>query len=142
MIRAGGVQDDDQARSAWRRLRTLVHNNDQRRKVSAAVGMSFIRAKALRELRDGPLSMRELADRLATDRPYTTVFVADLEQRGLVSRSVDPADRRGRIVTVTEAGLRIADRAEAILDTPPASFAALSADDLAELERILARLDP
>jgi DNA-binding MarR family transcriptional regulator len=135
------LDTDDQAVRVWRRLRNLVQNNDRRRLVATALGMSFIRAKALRRLAAGPLSMRQLADELVTDRPYTSVFVDDLERRGLVRREVDPSDRRGKIVSLTADGARVAAQAESILDQPPAGFGRLSADDLAALERILRCLE-
>ncbi|HEX8094117.1 MarR family winged helix-turn-helix transcriptional regulator, partial [Jatrophihabitans sp.] len=85
-------------------------------------------------------TMRELAGRLGTDPPYTTVVVDDLERRGLVRRSTSPDDRRVKIVTLTEAGARAAAVAEEILSEPPPALAALDAGDLAELTRILNRL--
>jgi DNA-binding MarR family transcriptional regulator len=133
--------DADQFVRVWRRLRNLVHNDDRRQLVATALGMSFIRAKALRRLAAGPLSMRQLAEELATDRPYTSVFVDDLERRGLVRREVDPNDRRGKIVSLTAEGVRLAERAEAILDSPPVGFERLSPDDLAVLERILQSME-
>ncbi|QDP98678.1 MarR family transcriptional regulator [Microlunatus elymi] len=103
--------------------------------------MSFIRSKALRRLAQEPMSMRRLAEELATDRPYTTVFVDDLEQRGLVVRRPDPSDRRGKIVHLTPAGRKVAEQAELILDTPPDAFTRLSAAELRRLEEILQKLD-
>jgi hypothetical protein len=94
--------NDDAAR-VWQGLRALVHERyDRRKEVSDALGMSFVRAKALRYLTaDGPMSMRRLATALATDAPYTTLVVEDLVSRGLVERTEDPADRRAKIVRVT-----------------------------------------
>ncbi|MFD0384002.1 MarR family transcriptional regulator [Streptomyces stramineus] len=80
--------------------------------------MSFFRVKALRRIARGPLTLRELAELLLTDRPYTTLVVDDLAGRGLVERSANPADRRSKIVTVTPAGRAAAERAERILGTP------------------------
>jgi DNA-binding MarR family transcriptional regulator len=130
----------DAAQRSWRIIRELVLDHDRRKAVADAFGLSFVRVKALRRLVDGPLTMRELAARLATDPPYTTLIVDDLEQRGLVARSVDPRDRRAKIVTVTEAGADLARRAEQLLDVPPAVLRELPADDLAVLERVLSAL--
>ncbi|WP_228266104.1 MarR family winged helix-turn-helix transcriptional regulator [Microlunatus elymi] len=132
---------NDAAVRAWRELRNLVQSNDRRRRVADALGMSFIRSKALRRLAQEPMSMRRLAEELATDRPYTTVFVDDLEQRGLVVRRPDPSDRRGKIVHLTPAGRKVAEQAELILDTPPDAFTRLSAAELRRLEEILQKLD-
>ncbi|HEY9291814.1 MAG TPA: MarR family transcriptional regulator, partial [Microlunatus sp.] len=132
---------DETAARVWRALRNLVQNNDRRRRVADETGMSFIRSKALRRLAREPLSMRRLADELVTDRPYTTVFVDDLEQRGLVVRRPDPSDRRGKIVHLTAAGRRVAEHAEMILGVPPDGLTGLPAGDLQALERILRKLE-
>lgn len=122
-------------------MRTLVlEAHDRRAAVSEALGLSFIRAKALTQLAAGALTMRELAGQLGTDPPYTTVVVDDLETRELVRRSTSPDDRRVKIVTLTESGVRAAATAATILSEPPPALAALDADDLAELTRILTRL--
>lgn len=129
------------AERVWRRLRELVlERYDRRKEVSAALDMSFIRAKALRRLAAGPLALRDLAAVLATDKPYTTLVVDDLETRGLVRRSTHPTDRRSKIVTITPAGARAAHRAEQILGEPPAPVRDLDPTDLATLDRILAAL--
>jgi DNA-binding MarR family transcriptional regulator len=131
------------ARTAWTAMQTLVtETNDRRREVADALNMSFVRVKALRRLAAAPVTIRELADSLITDAPYTTVVVDDLERRGLVERSVDPDDRRRRIVAVTPDGARQAARASEILDDPPASLLTLPPEDLATLERILTSLLP
>ncbi|HEV2888286.1 MAG TPA: MarR family transcriptional regulator [Jatrophihabitans sp.] len=129
------------AAQAWQAMRTLVLDlHDRRAEVSQALDLSFIRAKALSRLVAGPLTMRELAGRLGTDPPYTTVVVDDLERRGLVRRSTSPDDRRVKIVSVTDSGARAADIADRILSEPPPVLAALDGPDLAELTRILTQL--
>lgn len=126
---------------SWERMRELVlDQHDRRKDVTEALGMSFVKAKALRRLAKGPMSMRELALQLLTDRPYATVLVDDLEQRGLVSRTVNPDDRRSKLVTVTDEGRAAAELATKILATPPASLLALPVEDLRELDRILDRI--
>ncbi|KJY42293.1 hypothetical protein VR41_08570 [Streptomyces sp. NRRL B-1568] len=139
------AHDDDthsaDAQRAWSNLREIVLGGNERRKdVVDALGMSFFRVKALRRIAKGPLTLRELAEQLMTDRPYTTLVVDDLAGRGLVERSANPADRRSKIVSVTPAGREAALRAEAILGTPPPALLALPPEDLAALARITARL--
>ncbi|MFD9891461.1 MarR family winged helix-turn-helix transcriptional regulator [Amycolatopsis sp. NPDC059027] len=129
------------ARRSWQRMRALVlDSHDRRPRVVAELGMSFIRIKALRQVARGPLTMTELTERLSTDKPYTTLIVDDLEERGLVERAVSPADRRRKIVTITEAGLAVFATAERILNEPPAELLALEPAEQAELDRILAKL--
>lgn len=56
--------------------------------------------------RDGR-SQQELSDDLLVDKSSTASAVEKLESAGLIVRSVDPADRRRRVVSLTEAGLRL-----------------------------------
>ncbi|MFI1800048.1 MarR family winged helix-turn-helix transcriptional regulator [Streptomyces sp. NPDC020379] len=129
------------AERAWGNLREVVLGGNERRKeVVEALGMSFFRVKALRRIAQGPMTLRELADQLLTDRPYTTLVVDDLERRGLVERTPNPADRRSKIVSVTAAGGEAAERANRILGSPPAALLALPPEDLAVLDRIASRL--
>lgn len=125
----------------WARMTDLVtRGNDRRREVSDQLGMSFGKVKALRRVAAGPLTMRELAEVLITDRPYATLLVDDLERRGLVERTVHPDDRRCRLVRVTRAGRKAAAIANRILGAPPPALLALPDPDLAALDRILAKL--
>jgi DNA-binding MarR family transcriptional regulator len=130
----------DQSARIWQGMRTLVLDDDRRREVSEALGMSFARVKALRSLTQGPTTMRGLAERLLTDAPYTTLIVNDLEERGLVRRTVSPGDRRTKQVAVTEAGERAAAVAEKILNRPPARLLDLDEDDLAALDKLISKL--
>lgn len=134
------VARDRELRFAWDRIRTMVYDDNRRGEVSAALGLSWVKIKALRRLLGGPMAMRELAEALVTDKPYITQIVDALEARGLVTRSVDAHDRRCRIATLTEAGEAAARRSEEILTRPPAALARLSDPDLAELIRILASI--
>ncbi|MEV6343691.1 MarR family transcriptional regulator [Actinoplanes sp. NPDC051851] len=131
----------DPAERAWRALRALVHDQyDTKAEVSAALGMSFLRVKAIGLLSGSALSLRTLATRLICDPPYATVIVDDLVSRGLAVRSPNPADGRSRLVTLTPAGHRAAAEADRILGTPPPAFAALDPADLATLSEILSRI--
>jgi DNA-binding MarR family transcriptional regulator len=135
------LDPDDLAARAWQAMRTLVLDRyDRRRKVVDALGMSFIRAKALRRIAGGPLTMRELAAGLGTDPPYTTVVVDDLERRGLVVRAVRPGDRRSKIVSITPPGREQARLADQILAAPPGPVRELPAADLVTLDRVLTQL--
>jgi DNA-binding MarR family transcriptional regulator len=134
------VGERDDLAEVWGRIRTLVLDNNVRVEVSEALGLSFTKIRALRRLLARPLTMRELAAELVTDKPYVTQIVDNLEDMGLVTRSVSPEDRRLRIVTLTEPGRVAAERAEEILNRPPAALAALPPDDLAVLNRILGTL--
>jgi DNA-binding MarR family transcriptional regulator len=130
--------NDDAAARAWLRMRSLVlDQHDRRRDAAEALGLSFVRIKALRRVAETPSTLSDLADALAVDRPYATVVVDELQKRGLVRRDPHPGDRRCKVVSATEAGHEAAAVASAILGEPPPEVRALPEADLAELDRIL-----
>lgn len=130
----------DPAQAAWQAMRELVLSHDRRQDVAAALEMSFARVKALRHVAAEPATGRRLATVLGVDPPYVTLIVDDLERRGLVERTPHPTDRRAKLVRATAAGRRAAQKADRMLDAPPAALRALPAEELAALERILASL--
>ncbi len=52
-----------------------------------------------------PATMKSVCDLLAMDRTTLTAALKVLERRGLVKSAIDPKDRRGRLLTLTEAGM-------------------------------------
>ncbi|GGV04473.1 hypothetical protein GCM10010182_23520 [Actinomadura cremea] len=133
----------DPAARAWRNLRrAILERGDRRREATEALGMSFFRVKALCRIAAAPVPMtlRDLAHDLVTDRPYATLVVDDLVGRGLAERTVNPGDRRSKLVTATAAGRAAAAEAERILDTPPPALYDLPPEDVAALDRIAARI--
>jgi DNA-binding MarR family transcriptional regulator len=130
------------ADEAWEILRELVLDNERRREVSDALGMSFARAKALRRIYKAPSTMGELATFLGIDAPYMTIVVDDLERQGLVERKPHPTDRRAKLVETTALGRQMASRARAILNRPPAELAALPEAELVALLRGLRAIRP
>jgi DNA-binding MarR family transcriptional regulator len=126
-----------EAREAWMLMSNLVLDNNRRREVSEALGISFARARALRRVARRPMSMGELAAAMGIDPANATTVVDDLESSGLVRRRPHPTDRRAKLVEATRKGKGMARRANAILGTPPPALAALGGDDLEELRRIL-----
>ena len=137
-------QDDpapQAARDVWLLISDLVLDNQRRRQVNEALGISFGRSRALRRLTRRPMSMGEFAAALEIDPTNATVVVDDLEALDLVRRKPHPTDRRAKLVEPTRKGREMARRADAILSTPPRALSALSAEDLEELQRILTTLD-
>lgn len=138
--RARRAVRDEVATRAFAAMRYLVlDQGDGRREVAETLGMSFVRAKALRRLAIEPMRMSELAASMGTDKPYATLVVDDLESRGLVLRTVDPSDRRAKIVAVTEAGRLAAATADAILSRPAPGLGRLDEEELRTLERLVAK---
>jgi DNA-binding MarR family transcriptional regulator len=132
------MSSPDNAREAWLLMSDLVLDNQRRRQVAEATGISFGRTRAVRRLADQPMSMRELADTLGIDPANATAVVVDLESMGLVQRRPHPTDGRVKLVEATRKGKALAKRANEILATPPPELSALSAEDLETLRRILA----
>jgi DNA-binding MarR family transcriptional regulator len=128
------------AGEVWLLMGDLVLDNDRRREVSEALGMSFGRTRALRRLARRPMSMGELAAALGIDPPNATVVVDELESLGLARRGPHPTDRRAKVVEATSEGQEMARRADTILGTPPPGLDALGADDLETLRRIIKRV--
>ena len=60
-------------------------------------------AAALEEMRDGPLTVGELAERLGLSLPTVSGVLADLDRAGYVERRPDPDDRRRTIARITPA---------------------------------------
>lgn len=136
---APGSREEVAAR-AFAAMRYLVlDQGDRRREVAETLGMSFVRVKALRRLALGPMRMTELAAAMGTDKPYATLVVDDLEARGLAARTVDPSDRRAKIVAVTEAGRRAAATADAILANPAPGISRLDDEEIRTLDRLMAK---
>ncbi|MFE7595152.1 MarR family winged helix-turn-helix transcriptional regulator [Kitasatospora sp. NPDC057512] len=135
-----GVEAATAAR-VWQGMNALVLERYNRRKsVAEALGMSFSRVRALRRLAAGPITLRELAERLAADPPYTSVIVDDLVRRGLAERIANPVDRRSKLVHLTEEGEAKAAIATGILTTPPDALLALPPEDIRVLDRVVAKL--
>lgn len=85
--------------------------------------------------------LSELAEHLHIAARSATEVVDALQERGLVQRRPDPADRRATLVVLTPKGQQVST---AIQDSRAEDaqrlFGALSASDRAELARILAKL--
>jgi DNA-binding MarR family transcriptional regulator len=136
------VRRDRVASEAWRAMADLVLNNERRREVSEEVGLSFGKVRALRRIARRPMPMSELASLLTVDPPNLTPVVDDLERAGLVERQPHPTDRRVKLVVATPEGTALAQTADEILARPPARLAALPAEELETLVRILGLLQP
>lgn len=77
-------------------------------------GLTFARYEVLRLLaftRTGTLPIGKIGERLQVHPSSATNAVGRLETDGLVVRSPNPNDGRGVLVTITEAGRRLVERA-------------------------------
>ncbi|TME45220.1 MAG: MarR family transcriptional regulator [Chloroflexi bacterium] len=104
--------------------------------------LSLSQGKLIRELAQ-PQSQRELARRLHYDPSNITALADSLEQRGLLQRRSDRADRRFRLLALTPAGERLRLTMEKSLSEPPEFLNRLSGTEQKELLRLLSRIfDP
>jgi DNA-binding MarR family transcriptional regulator len=92
------------------RLRLAVTRLARLMRQQADTGLSPTVLAALASVEAGPLTLGELAAREQVAPPTVTKVVAVLEDQGLVTRRVDPADRRVARVEMTAEGRRLLER--------------------------------
>jgi DNA-binding MarR family transcriptional regulator len=133
---------DDQAARVWAAMRDLAsaYPPPQALRDALNLGRGSGRVKALLQLAQGPLSLGGLAEAIGVDAPYATLIVDTLEERGLVERQADPADRRRKLVELTPAGKEAIERLLAIMHEPPPGFGELSPGELDVLEDLIGRI--
>ena len=84
------------------------------RPLLAARGLSMWEYVALSELAAGPAAMQsELARSIGYDKTRLIGLLDGLQDRGLITRAPDPADRRAHRVALTARGRRLHARARA-----------------------------
>ncbi|MDR1151111.1 MAG: MarR family transcriptional regulator [Bifidobacteriaceae bacterium] len=93
----------DQLKRVMERLHTLTIFDDLMRKKTVVLTPQQFRVMGLVAV-GGPTRSGELASALGVSRATMTGLLDRLEQAGLVERSTDPRDARGRLATATEAG--------------------------------------
>jgi DNA-binding MarR family transcriptional regulator len=91
---------------------------------------------------DAPLRQSELVESALEDGPNVSRLVDAMVNAGLVDRSLDPADRRGRVLDLTEHGRALANELhERAVVERARVFAGFSEDDLTVLTAALDRID-
>ncbi|WP_232666466.1 MarR family winged helix-turn-helix transcriptional regulator [Pseudonocardia sp. TRM90224] len=114
---------------------------DHVRERATTLGLTAPQATALREM-TGPLTMRELAERMSCEPSNATFVVDKLEALGLIERHPHPTDRRAKRLVLTAAGTAQREQLLALLvqDSPLAALSAAEQGTLhALLQRALAR---
>ncbi|WP_371494384.1 MarR family transcriptional regulator [Kitasatospora sp. NBC_00374] len=109
--------------------------------VAAGRGLTLMQGKMLSLLRQ-PMPMRTLADLLACDASNVTGIVDRLEARELVRREADPADRRVKLVLLTESGQRTVEEIRAELMSELSGLETLDEADRHALRRLLGQIFP
>ncbi|WP_280398969.1 MarR family winged helix-turn-helix transcriptional regulator [Nocardia carnea] len=91
--------------------RTLIA---MERPVLEAYGLSMWAYSVLVALSRGPArGQGVLAQEIGADKTRIIAVLDDLQERGLLHRTPDPADRRARLLELTEEGHRVVARAQA-----------------------------
>jgi DNA-binding MarR family transcriptional regulator len=132
--------DSDLAREVVAHVFGFIHAmKDHAHDVFTEFDLTPSQADALRNL-GAPRSQRELAGCLAFDASSVTDIVDRLEERGLVERQVDPADRRIRRIVLTAKGRTFQTKLWArMLDGAP-PVESLSTADQRTLRDLLAKI--
>jgi DNA-binding MarR family transcriptional regulator len=132
----------DAVQQVWALMQRFVEAHNRRGELAEALGFRLGggRGKVLFQLRDGPVTLGQLAEANGVDPPYATLIVDKLEAHGLVERRSHPDDRRRKLVTLTAAGHHAIAMADAILLRPPPAIETLRAEDLGQLIGLLTRL--
>ncbi len=93
-------------------------------------------------VRHGPLGVGQLAEAEILPSPAATRLADKLEEAGLVSREVNPADRRGVLLVATQKGAELVARRERVGNAwLAARLRSLSEDDRLALERAVSLLE-
>jgi MarR family transcriptional regulator, transcriptional regulator for hemolysin len=109
--------------------------------VLAEIGMTVRGHCVLMHALPGDLTQIELAKLTDLDKTTMVVTLDELEEAGLAQRRPSPADRRARIVVVTEEGQRIAALGEDLVDRVHSEvLGSLPADERAVFTSALQRL--
>ncbi|MFJ8644869.1 MarR family winged helix-turn-helix transcriptional regulator [Streptomyces sp. NPDC093546] len=126
--------------AAERELCGLVNGLAQRitehvRERAVTLGLTAAQATALREM-TGPMTMRELAERMSCEPSNATFVIDKLEKQGLVERRAHPTDRRAKHLVLTAEGEALRERLLELLmrDSP---LAGLTAEQQGVLQGLL-----
>jgi DNA-binding MarR family transcriptional regulator len=141
-LRDQADEHEENAARVWAAMRELVGSHPTKDLMRAALdlGRGSGRVRSLMWLAEGPMSLSGLAEAVGVDAPYATLIVDSLEERGLVERQPDPADRRRKLVTLTTAGSEAIEKLLRIEREPPPGFARLTTAELQALESLLRRV--
>lgn len=125
------------------RLRLAVMRLGRRLRRQAEGDLTPSQASALSSVeRLGPLTLGELSAAEGVRPPTLTKIVAALEEKGLVARHTDPADRRVSRVETTPAGSQLLSRSRSRLDAYLARrLASLETDDREALVRAVSVIE-
>ena len=106
------VRDHCLCLAAQRAARTLARRFDEALRPAGLTSGQFSLLMSLNQPR--PPSIGAVAGLLAMDRTTLTANLKPLARRGLLTTTIDPDDRRGRLLLITKAGRIVLRSAVAI----------------------------
>jgi len=141
----GAVAEEQQdAGDVWSLLYELMfsrQSHDRMHDICESVGLTPGLVKALMSMRPGePRPMKDLSAEWRCDASYVTSLVDGLEERGVVERQAHPVDRRAKVIALTGDGEAMRKEVLARLHEPPPCLDVLTAPEVRELRRLLAKL--
>lgn len=96
-------------------LSRIIRAEMDRRTTEAGLGLTTGEGRVLFNVRRaGPIRQTALAERLGIEAMTLSGLIDRLEAKGFVERNPDPADRRAKLVTLTEAGSKVVAQIEPI----------------------------
>ena len=125
-------------------LQRATHRTLQALSTSLAdLKLSAAEINALANLGEGgTLNVRQLSERTGTRASTLTGLLDRLEDRGYVTRELDPADRRSFRLPLTDQGREVAARARAaITDLERTALSRLDAAQLAGYHAVISALE-
>ncbi|MDH6125081.1 MarR family transcriptional regulator [Kitasatospora sp. GP82] len=108
---------------------------------AARHGLNSSQAKALKAVQE-PVPMRALAGRLGCDASNVTGIVDRLEALGLAHREAAAADRRVKIVAITEQGRTVLGRIRDDMTRAQDAFASLDDEQRVTLDSLCRQVLP
>ena len=109
---------------------------------ASGIGLRSYHYRLLAALEEwGPASQADLGRSTAVDRSDVVSILGELERRKLIKRSVDPANKRRNIVSITASGRRQLASLDVVIDgIQKQVLAPLSEAERRQLQRLLRKL--
>jgi MarR family transcriptional regulator for hemolysin len=107
------------------------------------LGLAMSQLPVLIVLKQGkPLPQAELARIAHVEQSSMAQLLNRMERDGLVERIADPADKRSRLISLTERASRRMHKGKAIMDaTVEIALQGFSAADIEQLDRLMRRIN-
>lgn len=140
---------DTQSMRLMEQMRLVAHTLGQIGETSVdAAGLSYAKYRLLMgllfsEQAEGrpELNPSEISERQGTSRNTISALIRDLEEEGLIARTLDPVDRRRFNIRLTENGRSLVrDHASRHLHIITQCFSSLTAAEQGQLSDLLAKI--